>query len=266
MVRHVRAAQYEEVPRPIIAVSNDYPAGHLHPPHRHRRAQLLHGGGGTMIVSTEHGSWVVPPQQAIWIPPGVLHGIRMVGRVTTHSVYLEPGSVERLSDRCRIIRIPSLMHNLLREAAVVPVEYELGSRADMLMALLLREIEDARLLPVGLPFPSDARLARLCRDYVDSPSNSTIAEWSAALGMSRRSFTRMFRAQTGLSFAAWRRQACLLAAVSRLSAGELVTTVAMDLGYASPAAFSSMFKRVLGQPPSRYDGGRDRFVPRRSIE
>ena len=90
MVRHARAAQYEDVLRPIIAVGNDYPAGHVHPPHRHRRAQLLHAISGTMIISTDHGAWVVPPQQGLWIPHGVLHGIRMVGNVSTRSVYVEP--------------------------------------------------------------------------------------------------------------------------------------------------------------------------------
>ena len=55
-------------------------------------------------------------------------------------------------------------------------------------------------------------------------------------GMSRRTFTRQFRAQTGVSFAEWRQQVCLLAAIERLSAGQAVTRCA-DLGYASPSAF-----------------------------
>jgi AraC-like DNA-binding protein len=55
-----------------------------------------------------------------------------------------------------------------------------------------------------------------------------------------------------MSFAQWRRQACLLAAIPRLGAGDSVTKVALDLGYESPAAFATMFKRVLGVAPSRY--------------
>ena len=38
----------------------------------------------------------------------------------------------------------------------------------------------------------------------------------------------------------------------RLAAGERVTTIALDLGYESPAAFTTMFKRLLGVAPSRY--------------
>jgi AraC-like DNA-binding protein len=70
--------------------------------------------------------------------------------------------------------------------------------------------------------------------------------------MSRRAFTRLFRAETGLSLAEWQRQAAVLQAVHQIAGGESITSVALDLGYASPAAFTSMFKRVLGMPPSRY--------------
>ncbi len=55
-----------------------------------------------------------------------------------------------------------------------------------------------------------------------------------------------------MSFSIWRQQACLFAALPRIMAGEPVTTVALDLGYESPAAFTTMFKRLLGVPPRNY--------------
>jgi AraC-like DNA-binding protein len=70
--------------------------------------------------------------------------------------------------------------------------------------------------------------------------------------MGRRAFTRAFRRETGMSFGEWRQQACLLVALPRLAAGQPVTAVALDLGYESPAAFSTMFKRLLGMAPSQY--------------
>jgi len=39
-------------------------------------------------------------------------------------------------------------------------------------------------------------------------------------------------------------------ALARLAAGEAVTRIALDFGYDSPAAFSTMFRRILGQAPS----------------
>ena len=43
-----------------------------------------------------------------------------------------------------------------------------------------------------------------------------------------------------------------MAALPRLSAGEAVTAVAMDLGYDSMPAFTTMFSRVMGAPPKTY--------------
>ena len=71
-------------------------------------------------------------------------------------------------------------------------------------------------------------------------------------GQGHGSFTRLFRRETGMSFADWRQQACLSVALPRLAEGVAVTAVALDLGYDSPASFSTMFKRVLGVSPSRY--------------
>ncbi|MCW3482086.1 helix-turn-helix domain-containing protein [Neisseriaceae bacterium JH1-16] len=75
---------------------------------------------------------------------------------------------------------------------------------------------------------------------------------AAQAGMSRRTFTRLFRQQLGTSFAVWRQQASLLAALARLGQGEPVTRVALDLGYSSPSAFSAAFRRVLGTTPSQF--------------
>ena len=55
--------------------------------------------------------------------------------------------------------------------------------------------------------------------------------------------------KTGSSFARWKQQARLLEAIRRLSGGAAVTTVAFDLGYQSPAAFSTMFRRALDIAP-----------------
>ena len=253
MVRNARAADFEAVPQPVIAVGNTYPPGHLHPPHRHRRAQLLYSATGLMIVGTEHGTWVVPPQRGVWIPGGVQHDIRMVGQVSTCSAYIDPASLETPPQTCRVVGISSLLRALLMEAVDLPIAYEPDTRAGHVMALILHEAASLTELPLCVPFPSNPRLAQSCRDFLANPTaHGTIDHWAAALAMSRRAFTRLFRRETGLSLTAWRQQACLIAALPRLIAGESVTTVALDLGYANAAAFGGMFKRLLGTSPRQY--------------
>lgn len=43
-----------------------------------------------------------------------------------------------------------------------------------------------------------------------------------------------------------------MAALIRLAQGDPVTTVALELGYDSPSAFSAMFRRIMGSTPSDY--------------
>jgi AraC-like DNA-binding protein len=43
-----------------------------------------------------------------------------------------------------------------------------------------------------------------------------------------------------------------LSAVPCLLAGEPVTTVAFDLDYSSPAAFTTMFRKLVGASPTAY--------------
>ncbi|HEX4328113.1 MAG TPA: helix-turn-helix transcriptional regulator [Burkholderiales bacterium] len=263
MARNTRAARLEHTPRPIVAVGNDYPAGHEHAPHQHRRSQLLFAETGTMVVKTAQGSWVVPPHQGIWIPGGVVHGISMLGEVATRSVYLEPGAARGMAAQCRVLGVSPLLRQLLIEAVDLPAEYPRASRAGRLMALLIDEIRGAPALPLSLPFPAERKLAARCRRFVAQPSaQDTIESWCGELGLSRRSFIRRFKSETGLTFAAWQRRACLFAALPRLLQGEAVTTVALDLGYASPASFTTMFKASVGESPSAYLRGKPAHVMR----
>ncbi|MBB5358092.1 AraC-like DNA-binding protein/quercetin dioxygenase-like cupin family protein [Rhodanobacter sp. ANJX3] len=260
-MRNTRIDAYEDTPRDVLATANDYPTQALLPPHAHRRGQLLHAVAGVVTVHTAAGSWVMPPRRALWIPPGVVHEVQLRGSVSIMSVYVHHAAAAAagLSTTCRVIEVSPLLHALLLEAVDLPAEYALDGRDGRLMALLLDEIGNMPELPLSTPLPRERRLAALCRALIDAPSLEIgIDQIAARAGMSRRSFTRAFRAQTGMSFAAWRQQACLLAALTRLDRGESITQVAMDLGYGSASAFTAAFHRVLGAAPSRYLASHER--------
>ena len=253
MVRNVRAATLETRPERIVAVGNSYPAGHKHPIHRHRRNQLLYASTGVMVVGTEQGTWVVPPQRAIWIPGGVEHEIRMIGDVCTRSVYLKDGAIAKAPNRCQVLGVSPLLSRLLMEAVDLPVAYEADDRANHIMRLILLGLRSSVELPLCVPIPTHARLASKRRRSLAKPnSRDTIDDWAVALHMSRRAFVRLFRQETGTSPSAWRQQAIVVVALSRLLSGEMVTAVAIDYGSSNSGAFSSMFDRVTGATPTDY--------------
>jgi AraC-like DNA-binding protein len=244
---------FEAVPRPVVSRGNEYPEAYELPTHQHRRGQMLYASRGTIAVTTPAGAWIAPPERGVWIPGTTPHSVRMVGTVSTRSVYIEPAASTALGDACRVLAVSPLLRALLVAAVDVPREYDMDGRDGLLMSLLVEEIARAPTVPLALPLPRPAPLAARCALFLDHPRMSeTIDEWADGLGMHRRRFTRLFRRETGMSFAQWRQQACLLAAIPRLGAGEAVTTVALDLGYESPASFSTMFRRALGKPPSHY--------------
>ena len=126
-----------------------------------------------------------------------------------------------------------------------------GNTLSALWTLTLLHL--APTMPLFAPMPQDPPLARLCKAFLRAPSiQATPQQWADQLHKSLRTFTRLFSQQTGMSFGAWRQQACLLAALPRLSAGQAITQVALDLGYDSPSAFSTMFRKRLGQAPSDF--------------
>lgn len=255
MARVSHIDSVDHVPRPVIAIGNVFPDGHVIAPHHHRRGQLISGASGVVVLSTAGETWVMPHQRGMWIPPATEHRVRMVGEVRMQSLYLEPDAVPGMPAHCQVVGISPFMRSLITEALTVPISYALEGRAAALMQLIQYEMRELPALPLSLHYPVHGALAARCRRFVQRPSiRETTDDWAGALNMSRRSFTRLFRRETGMSFMAWRQQACLLCAMPRLAAGEPVTTIAIDLGYENPAAFTLMFRRSFGSPPLAYLG------------
>ncbi|MCV0396650.1 MAG: helix-turn-helix transcriptional regulator [Rhizobiaceae bacterium] len=239
----------------VVGLADRYPAGHKVAAHRHGRAQLLNVTTGVVLVRTQMGRWIVPSGHAMWIPAGVEHAVDMLGDVHMQSVYVLPRALQGAPASLRVLAPSDLMRSLVAEVAP-GIDEPPTRRARLLIQLLICEIPRLREVPLSLPLPSDARLVAMCRRFLDDPSRgATIDQWAERAGMSRRTFTRAFQRETGLSLSTWRRQACLLAALPRLADGEHVTTVAVDLGYDSAAAFTTMFRKMLGKPPRDYVRG-----------
>lgn len=251
-MRNTSIDTLDPTPRAVIAIGTDYPDGHLLRRHRHRRAQLLYGATGVMKVSTERGDWVVPPQQAVWIAPEVEHEVLMLG-VSTRSLYIEPSAAPPARTVCQVIGVSPLLRQLLIEAVDMPLLYAEQGRDSVLMSLALLEIGQACELPLQLALPDDPRLLARCQAFLRQPDiHQSPQQWAQDLFVSERSFSRWFRQQTQMSFGQWRQHACVVLALSRLMAGESITRIALDLGYESPAAFSTMFRRWVGRSPSEY--------------
>ena len=253
MGKSTKGADYQYVPRPVAALAAEYAPGFHDPPHSHARAQLIYASSGVMLVTTEHASFVVPPQRAVWVPAGVQHELYARGRLALRTLYVEPDAATSMPKTCRVIEVSDLLRELIVDAATIPIEYDVDGRDGLVMKLILAELERMRHAPLQVPMPQNPRLVKVCTKILRDPSQGdALDEWAEAAGMGRRTFTRTFRRETNVSFATWRQNVRLMEAVSRLALGQSVTDVAFVVGYNSASAFTAMFRRTFGVPPTRY--------------
>lgn len=251
-MRNVPLDEVDGVDRAVLAIGTDYPAHHLLPFHRHRRAQLLYGSTGVMRVDTADASWTVPTHRAVLIPSDTEHQVLMQG-VSTRSLYLEPAAVPWFPARCQVVDVSPLLRALLLAAVELPARYDRRGRDGTLIELVLHEIQAVTPLPLDLPMPGREDLLSRCQTFAASPSIREMpGQWATDLCFSGRTFNRVFRAETGLTFQQWRQRACILHAIRLLSGGISVTTTSSTLGYDNPAAFTAMFVKHLGSTPKSF--------------
>jgi Helix-turn-helix domain/AraC-like ligand binding domain len=209
--------------------------------HAHDWSQLLYASRGVMLVQTIAGSWVVPPQRAVWLPPHVDHEIEMRGEVAMRTLYFRDPRPHL--DVTQVIGISPLLRELVLHCVGL-MKLDLAIPHEARLAGLLGDLLDAvRPMPLELPMPRDPRAVRAAQRIRRDPGGP--------LGATR-TIERLFLAETGLTLGRWRQQARLLHALAALAGGSSVSEAAERVGYASPSAFIAMFKALLGTSPRKY--------------
>ena len=249
----VRRPWGEGPERPVLSLARDIVRDEVIGRHRHDYAQLLYASSGLMRVQTPVGAWTVPPQRAVWIPPNMVHQVVCVGAVAMRNIYVAPAAAAGMPGDCRVIAVTPLLRALILAAVGLPRDYGLDGPEGRLVSVLLDQIGCSPAAGLHLPMPRDRRLKVVTDGLIADPADERpLAAWATVAGASARTLARLFQTETGLSFRAWRRQLRLHEALSRLAAGEPVTSVAYAVGYDSPSAFIAMFRRATGTTPSRY--------------
>lgn len=251
--RSKSSADYQHVPRPVAALSKQYVAAAYTPPHSHVRAQLLFATEGVMRVSTDQGVWILPPRRALYIPVGVVHELDILSALSMRTIYIEAEVAAPFGTSCKVVEVGRLLRELILALLDEPVEYALDGRGDWLARLILSELARADTVPIAIPWPRDRRLVAVCTAIMAAPgSRRSIEDWAHDAGASARTLIRLFPKETGLHYRQWLQQVHLAEAFCRLDKGESVGAIAHALGYASPSAFSAMFRRILGRTPQHY--------------
>jgi AraC-like DNA-binding protein len=229
--------------------------GHMVETHSHNEAQLIFAGSGALQVYTESGRWLVPPQLAVWIPHDVVHRIEFLSSTELWMIYWRPEAVRAWTDSKSVgsefaLRVTALLRELI--FAVFEADAMVENK-DLIAKLILQELIETPNAPTFLPMPASPLGRRIAEVALADPSfslDTNIIATRAATSI--RTISRLFPAETGLTFRAWRQRARIVLAMDQLSRERQVAGVASRCGFASTAAFSFAFRQITGTTPSAF--------------
>jgi AraC-like DNA-binding protein len=240
------------LPDPLTASSHDLAGDHEIPRHLHPEHQLIYASRGVMTVWTEEGTWIVPPQRAVWIPAGTPHRVSIHGAVSMRTLYVRPRLV-RFARTCCVVSVSPLLRELILHACTFGGLRRSVKAHAHLIDLIVDQLNVVEIAPLHLSYPTDERAARVAAMLSDHPGDPRpLTLLCRAAGASKRTVERLFLSETNLSLGQWRQQLRLVRSLRLLAAGETITRVACDLGYSTPSAFIAMFRKALGTTPRRY--------------
>ncbi len=218
--------------------------------HAHDSGQFILVETGTSHLRTELGAWIIPARRVAWVPAGVRHASRPSGSGSGW-VLIPPLELRDLPGRVCVLRASALMLAALQR--LTQLNCGEGSLAGLLWKVVAAEMSAARPERLEVPMPTAPRLLKAAQSVLSSPSAAaSLDQLAARAGMSRRSFSRHFRCQTGLPYARWKRAVIAQHALELVAAGHKVSSVALDVGYESVSAFIAMFRRQYGESPHQF--------------
>lgn len=226
--------------------------------HRHDEAQLLFASHGVMQVTTPSGRWLVPPARAVWLPPRFEHAVDALSDIEMRTLYVEPKWLATHPEAARLNREfvvgvrPLLRHLIL---ALFDGSADRG-RTNLLVQLALYELVEAEDTTTFMPMPTDKRAQRVAELALADPAGARgLGDFAREAGASPRTITRLFPAETQLTFKEWRQRARIMAAVEALGGGGVtIKQIAARTGFASPAAFGHAFRQVMGMTAGEFLG------------
>ena len=224
--------------------------------HTHDLHQLEYSLHGAVELETKTARYLLPPQQAVWIPAGITHQTTVRPAVHTISAFFRPELISQPGDRVRILAASPLIREMLLYGLRWPVDRDPDDTvADAFFVALANLVADSfdYETPLRLPTSTDPLIAAVMT-YTSAHLDSVApADAAAAAGVSERTLRRKFPAATGMSWRTYRTYSRLLRAMALLADdAPTVLQVAATVGFESHSAFTRAFTVFTGQTPTTY--------------
>jgi AraC-like DNA-binding protein len=223
--------------------------------HSHDHHQLEYAFEGVVQVETETARYLLPPQQAVWIPAGVHHSSTLT-HVKLVSVFFDPAMGMAAGDRVRILAAAPVIREMILYARRWPVgRGSSDAMADTFFDALGYLVVDwlDHETPLCLPTARDPLVAAAMAYTAAHLADVTLPDVCGAIGTSERTLRRSFLAVTGMSWRKYLQESRLLKAMALLAGNDdNLITIALTVGFESASAFTRAFGRYAGESPHAY--------------
>jgi AraC-like DNA-binding protein len=224
--------------------------------HSHDVHQIEYAIGGVVEVETASAHYLVPPQQAAWIPIGLEHQATMNPDVRTVAVMFDAALIADGGDRARILAVSPLIREMMIYALKWPIERPDGDDiSDGFFRTLAHLVSEAldHEAPLSLP-TSEHPIVAAAMAYTKEHLHSVTADQvSRAVAVSERTLRRLFQDTLGLPWRTYLLHARMLRAMALLAApGQSVQETSTAVGFESLSSFTRAFALFCGETPSSY--------------
>ena len=226
--------------------------------HCHDLHQIQYAVMGAVEVESEAAHYLLPPQQAAWIPAGLSHRTTIRTTVRTISVFFQPDMVAAPGERVRILAVAPVLRELMIYSRRWPIGrsgVDPDPLADSFFAVLGQLVSESldQEMPLSLPTSRDPDVAAAMSWTQDHLIGATVMEVARSVGLSERSLRRRFEVVVGMSWRDYLLQARLLRSMALLAQpSRSVLEIAGLVGFDSLSAFGRAFRRRTGETPSEY--------------
>jgi AraC-like DNA-binding protein len=223
--------------------------------HTHDLHQIEYAFQGVVEVETSAGHFLLPPQQAVWIPAGLAH-CTTLRQVRSVSVFFDPRMVRGAGDRARILAAAPVIREMIVYGARWPITRAASDPiADAFfeaLAVLVLDWLDHET-PLCLPTSTDPIVNAVMAYTSAHLDGVTAADVCRAVGLSDRTLRRVFPAATGMTWRSYLLESRLLRSMALLAEpGRTVLDVATTVGFGSLSAFTRAFNSYTGDTPTGY--------------
>ena len=220
------------------------------------RPKLVQVRRGRFDLEGPRGVWLIVPSHMVFIPPGRPYVIRTAPGTQVAVLHLDAQRTPWHHEGCWVTAVTPLAHEMIDYALRWP---EARDPADPVadsffrtLALLCRDwFSKDRIL--WLPAGRSPEVARSIQHVMENLEEASIEQAAAVAGLTARTLRRRFKAETGMTWRRFVREARMTQAINLLGSGRMrVSEVALSVGFRSIGAFTHAFSAQFGRTPSDF--------------